>query len=177
MSQSQVSKLNTLLARVQQRRNEPRLVAVGVSAQTSANTNLVGLSAQAPALELAKPLPQAPRLPPIEEVIAPTAPSSIPPPASHLATPILRTPPPASKPSTSTVPPGIPPASQEHLGRAQTEVLPAAELGPAAPLRVAPSPVLPFESAVRVTSSPRIDAAKSFGELLELSLALRPKSG
>jgi len=171
MSQSQVSKLNTLLARVQQRRNEPRLVAVGVSAQTSANTNLA-----TPGLELAKPIPEAPKRPPIEEVIAPTAPSSIPPPASSMpppAAPMLRTPLPASRPSTSTVPP----AGPEHLGRAATEVLPAAELGPAAPLRVAPSPALPFESAVRVTSSPRVDAPKSFGELLELSLALRPKSG
>jgi hypothetical protein len=175
MSQARVQKLQTLLARVQQRRNEPRLVPVGVSAQASANTNL-----SSPALELAKPIPEQPTLPPIEEVIAPTAPSSIPPPASSIPPPpalpplpAMRTSLPPSKPSTSTVPP----ASHEHLGRATTEVLPAAEPAPATPLRVAPSPVLPFDSAVRVTSSPRIDAPRSFGELLEQSLALRPKSG
>jgi hypothetical protein len=173
MSQARVQKLHTLLARVQQRRNEPRLVPVGVSAQASANTNL-----SSRALELAKPIPEQPTLPPIEEVIAPTTPSSVPPPASSIPPvlpplPAMRTPLPPSKPSTSTVPP----ASHEQLGRATTEVLPAAAPTPATPVRVAPSPVLPFDSAVRVTSSPRMDAPKSFGELLEQSLALRPKSG
>jgi hypothetical protein len=163
MSTARVHKLNALLTRVQQRRHEPRWVSLGVGAP-SANTNLAP-----PALELAKPAAS------IEEAIAPSAPSSIPPAAAPSsipppAAPLARTPPPP-KPSTSTVPPS------EHVARAPTEVLPVAEPSPAAPVRVGASPAVPFDSAVRVTSSPRIEAAKSFGELLELSLALRPKAG
>jgi hypothetical protein len=164
MSRTQVQKLNALLTRVQQRRQEPRLVPVR-GAATSANTNLA-----APTLELAKPI-ETPK-PRIEEVIAARVPSSIPPPAaaSSIPPPSIRTPLPPRKPSSSTVPPS------EQLGRAHTEVLPAAEPGPVAGVRVAASPALPFDSAVRVTSSPRVEAAKSFGDLLELSLALRPKT-
>ncbi len=167
MSATQVQKLQTLLARVQSRRHEPRLVAVGVAAP-SANQNLA-----TPTLELAKPLAS------IEDAIAPKIPSSLPPPRVPSSIPPPSSVPPAvsrspmpAKPSTSTVPP-----SQTVLGRANTEVLPAVEPPAAAAVRVASSPALPFDSAVRVASSPRIEAPKSFGDLLELSLALRPKTG
>jgi hypothetical protein len=67
----------------------------------------------------------------------------------------------------------VPPAAapSEAPGRSSTEGLPAA------PMRIAPSPALPFDAAVRVVSSPRLDTPKTFGELLEQSLALRPKTG
>ncbi|MET0287099.1 MAG: hypothetical protein ABW352_21625 [Polyangiales bacterium] len=170
MSATQVQKLNALLTRVQQRRQEPRLVSVGVTAP-SANTNLA-----APALGLAKPELAALS---IEEAIAPASPSSLPPAApSSIPPPAAPSsiPPPAQrKPSSSTVPPSE--NAPHALGRARTEVLPAAEPPPTAGVRVAASAALPFDSAVKVTSSPRIEAAKSFGDLLELSLALRPKTG
>lgn len=175
MSQTQVQKLEGLLARVQQRRREPRLVAVGVAAP-SANTNVA-----APQLELAK-APERP-VAPIEEAIAPSSPSSVPPaqspssipppaaPPSSMPPVSPRTQPLVSKPATSTIPP-----SEAQL-RSPTEVLPAAELSSPSATRVSASPALPFDSAVRVTSAPRIESPKSFGDLLELSLALRPKSG
>jgi hypothetical protein len=167
MSATQVQKLNALLARVQQRRQEPRLVSVGVSTP-SANTNLA-----APALGLARPELSAPS---IEEAIAPSTPSSLPPAAPSSippppAAPSSIPPPSQRKPSSSTVPPS------ENLGRAPTEILPAAEPPASAGVRVAAAPAQPFDSAVKVTSSPRVEAAKSFGDLLELSLALRPKTG
>jgi hypothetical protein len=53
-------------------------------------------------------------------------------------------------------------------------VPPAAIEAPAAPTHViAPAPLA--GSPVHATSAPRIEAPKSFGELLELSLALRPR--
>lgn len=175
---SRVEKLKALLAKVEQRRTEPRLVAVsGGNAISSANTN-VGAPAVArrePALELAPrpaPVPAQPELPSFEDVLAPP-PSSIPPPAPsvHEAETKVRSslPPPntAARAPQATGPSStVPPAA-----RSTTEVLPAA------PSRIAPSPALPFDSAVVVTSSPRLDTPKSFGELLEQSLALRPKSG
>ena len=193
---SRIEKLKSLLARVEQRRAEPRLVAVsGGHALSSANTNRAtqsqpSLRARETPLELAPkpattpalaPPAMAPPAQPIEEAFAPSTPSSIPPPSIHEAETKLRSslPPPsrASQGPSSTVPPSaLPPPPQaasldRPAARSTTEVLPAA------PSRIAPSPPLPFDSAVRVTSSPRLDVAKTFGELLEQSLALRPKSG
>jgi hypothetical protein len=188
---SRVEKLKALLAKVEQRRAEPRLVAVaGGAALSTANTN-VASRREAP-LELARPpapVAAAPEPLSFEDSLAP--PSSIPPPSVHEAETKLRSslPPPnvaARAPQTtgpsSTVPPAAParprsdeaPAStpaERPAARSSTEVLPAT------PSRIVPSPALPFESAVAVTSSPRVDSPKSFGELLEQSLALRPKSG
>ena len=193
---SRVEKLKALLAKVEQRRAEPRLVAVsGGAAVSSANTNLATPAAarrEAP-LELARPpapakVPTQPEPPTFEDSLAP--PSSIPPPSVHEAETKLRSslPPPhvgarvpqaptpsspgprADEPRTSTIPPAQRPADRP-AARSTTEVLPAT------PSRIAPSPALPFDSAVLVTSSPRLDTPKTFGELLEQSLALRPKSG
>jgi hypothetical protein len=182
---SRVEKLKALLAKVEQRRAEPRLVAVAGHA-VSANTNVATPAAakQAAPLELApRPGPAAVPAhiepPSFEDVLAPP-PSSIPPPSVHEAPTKVRSslPPPntaatrapqAAGPS-STVPPAATPA-ERPAARSTTEVLPAA------PSRIAPSPALPFDSAVLVTSSPRLDTPKTFGELLEQSLALRPKSG
>ena len=184
---SRVEKLKSLLARVEQRRAEPRLVAVsGGHAVSSANTNLV--TSSQPSLRPQTPLELAPRpaatpaqAPPaptaLEEAFASSAPSSIPPPSIYEAETRQRSslPPPTLPPlgPSSTVPPsGLQVAAAERpAARSATEVLPAA------PSRIGPSPALPFDSAVRVTSSPRLDVPKTFGELLEQSLALRPKSG
>ncbi|MDB4986827.1 MAG: hypothetical protein JWN04_2005 [Myxococcaceae bacterium] len=187
---SRIEKLKVLLARVEQRRAEPRLVAVSnASALASANSNLAPAArGREPQLELATPVSRAPEgaarapaRPTIEQAIAPLAPSSIPPPPTDLngldserpaarsssLPPLPRTPIPP--PPSSTVPPAV--AASEAHGRAPTEVLPSA------PLRIAPAPAAPFDSAVRATSAPRVEAPKTFGELLEQSLALRPKSG
>jgi hypothetical protein len=173
---SRIEKLKVLLARVEQRRAEPRLVAVSnASALPSANTNVAG----------ARPLELAPsvRAAPAQEPIAPTAPSSIPPPPSTRSSslpPMTRTPlpPPPSTAASSSVPPAH---SSEPLSRAHTEVLPATQLPaappPTTPTRIAPTPVTAAEPAVFATSAARVEAPRTFGELLERSLALRPKSG
>lgn len=167
MSATQLEKLRALLARVEQRRAEPRLVSLpGGRPLESANTN-VGAQSALPEPEL------APRAAPtlLEPPLA--APSSMPPPAPgadlpRSTPPAARSEPPPPRPRTSSsiVPPAEAPAAQP---RAATEVLPAA------PARIPPTPPVPFDSVVRVASSPRLDAPKSFGELLELSLSLRPK--
>ena len=174
---SKLDKLKVLLARVEQRRTEPRLVAVSnAGGLASANTN-VAAQATAQAKIATLELAPKPTLTPMEEAIAPSAPSSIPPPPPSRQSSL---PPVASalstaQPPSSTVPPSMLPAPQfappESLGRATTEVLPATAIP------IVPSAPAPFDSAVRVTSPARIDAPKTFGELLEQSLALRPKSG
>ena len=173
---SQIDKLKVLLARVEQRRAEPRLVAVSNAAtQPSANTNVASL-ASAPAAAASPRAPQlelAPKQPArsVEEAIA-SAPSSIPPPPAAARPPSLpplgRTPFPP--PPSSTVPPPVQQAA-EPLARTPTEVLPPV------PLRIAPNPPAQLEPVVRATSPSRIEAPKTFGELLEQSLALRPKAG
>jgi hypothetical protein len=179
---SKLDKLKVLLARVEQRRTEPRLVAVSnASALASANTN-VAAQATAQAKIATLELAPKPALAPIEEAFAPSAPSSIPPPPPVGERPSRQSslPPVTSalstvQPPSSTVPPSMLPAPQlappEPIGRASTEVLPATAIP------IVPSAPAPFDSAVRVTSPARIDAPKTFGELLEQSLALRPKSG
>jgi hypothetical protein len=193
---SRVEKLKALLAKVEQRRAEPRLVAVsGGHSLSSANTNLAtpAVAKREAPLELAPrpaPVPSLPEPPSFEEALAPP-PSSIPPPSVHEADTKLRSslPPPHVGAVRAPQVPGpsstVPPASlrshtdeapastpaERPAARSSTEVLPAT------PARIAPSPALPFDSAVVVTSSPRLDTPKTFGELLELSLALRPKSG
>jgi hypothetical protein len=190
---SRIEKLRSLLARVEQRRAEPRLVAVsGGHALSSANTNLA--TPAQPSLRRDTPLELAPRPTPtlapsptpssLEEAFAPSAPSSIPPPPPSLHEPEdwLRSslpPPPTLPPQgpSSTVPPAALPPGPQTLPAERPAARSATEVLPAAPSRIAPSPALPFDSAVRVTSSPRLDVPKTFGELLDLSLALRPKSG
>jgi hypothetical protein len=185
MSRNRVEKLNSLLQRVQQRRAEPRLVAVsGGNPISSANTNLQQREAPR-ALEVAPrpaanllealgseltldstppPVPAAAAVAtPVERRPAPPAPA-----APDTQPPAARSEPPAQlKTPTSTVPPPV--TAADALQRATTEVLPPT------PLRVAPSPPVPFDAAVKVVSSPRIEQPKTFGELLEQSLALRPK--
>lgn len=193
---SRIDKLKTLLARVEQRRAEPRLVAVsGGHAVSSANTNVAAQAArlrEAPLEAAARPA-AAPTVSRELDEESFTLPSSMPPPAmpardvAKLGTSTNRTheeqlrasslPPPARTPlpppaPSSTVPPSAQPAHlTDAQARSSTEVLPAV------PTRIAPAPALPFDSAVKVTSSPRLDTVKTFGELLEQSLALRPKSG
>jgi hypothetical protein len=189
MSQARIEKLNLLLARVQQRRAEPRLVSVpglgGEQSARSENTNLASAAAPSARIPSEPPPPT-----PFDESFAElTGPSSMPPPAhpalAHEAAPLAKihssipaapseldalgprsTPGSRAEPRPSTVPPA-------HVSEPPLPITADASV---APVRVAPSPSVPFDSAVRVASSPRIDAAKSFGELLELSLSLRPKA-
>jgi len=166
MSRERIAKLEALLARVERRRSEPRLVAVTRGAQVeSANTNLgaprqvrpspsrPGPTSVPPPTSVAAPLEAAmsqlamdsatrrasslPPVPPLGEV------------AQRLATPA----PPSIEPSLHT----------------PTEVLPVAHV------RISPLPPAPFDAAVKVVSSPRSEAPRSFGDLLTLSLSLRPK--
>jgi hypothetical protein len=156
MSRAQVDKLNVLLARVRERRAEPRLLPVrGANALETANTNLA--QRDRPLVEVARvPEPTQPE---------PRRTSSIQP-AIELDFEAPRTEPPlALKTPTSTVPPAAAPPAE----RATTEVLPPTQA------RFVPSPAQPFDAAVKVVSSPRVEVPKSFGELLELSLSLRPK--
>lgn len=187
MSDAAIQKLHALLERVQQRRAEPRLVALpGASALSSANTN-VAREDVAPVGELAPAgtsRPTGAPGTPLEEEVARYATrsdshdpegrrstSSIQP-AVALETqpPTTRSEPPAQlKTPTSTVPPPGGAGRSELPPRASTEVLPPT------PARVVPAPALPFDAAVKVVTSPRIELPKTFGELLEASLSLRPK--
>jgi len=166
MTAAKVQKLRALLERVERRRKEPRLVSVTGGAQVaSANTNetlrtLEVVPAQAPLLAPPSSLPPPSSMPPPAlPALDATLRSPPPPPPSSMPPPARRTP-------SSTLPPEVVPASP----RAPTEVLPAAQA------RIAPASPVPFDSAVRVATPPRIDAPKTFGELLEQSLALRPRA-
>lgn len=161
MSRESIAKLEALLERVQRRRAEPRLVNLANVRAESANTNVTVRAPQA-----RTPVPVA--MPPVELATAPLEPpvrraSSLPPPPPR---------PGSSVPPRAEVgvrPPGGPPTPADVQARAPTEVLPVT------PVRIAPAPPVPFEAAVRVASPPRIDAPKTFGELLALSLSLRPR--
>lgn len=175
MSTARIQKLNALLARVREKRGEPRLLRIpGAGAQESANTNITEREGPMLVSTSAAPPPalrsEAPRAPAAVEPPPPRPTSSIQPAALlESEAPEAKTEPPLQlKTPSSTVPPAAMPAV-EPTARASTEVLPAA------PVRVAPAPAVPFDSAVKVVSSPRIEAPKTFGELLELSLSLRPK--
>lgn len=187
MSEAAINKLHALLERVQQRRAEPRLVALpGASALASANTNLA-YEDMARGSEVAPPgsaRPTSPPGTPLEEEVARYATSSDSrdlegrrstssiQPAVSLDTqaPAARSEPPAQlKTPTSTVPPPNHPSASDAPPRTSTELLPPT------PARVVPAPALPFDAAVKVVSSPRIELPKTFGELLDASLSLRPK--
>jgi hypothetical protein len=171
-SQQRIAKLNQLLARVEQRRQEPRLLSVaGLARDPAARSENTNVAAKAPAVR-AVPA-EAPDS--FDEAFADlTGPSSMPPPAPAAPVAAAAVHVPSEERASSSLPPPAPVAAalgtSEPPQRSATEVLPAVQA------RIPPSPALPFDSAVRVTSSPRIDAARSFGELLELSLSLRPKS-
>lgn len=156
MSRSQVEKLNVLLARVRERRAEPRLLPVRGGGLETANTNVAQRERPLEVARAHEPAPAA----------EPRRSSSIQPAIELDFEGPARTEPPLTlKTPTSTVPPAAP-ASEP---RASTEVLPPAQA------RFVPSPAQPFDAAVKVVSSPRVEVPKSFGELLELSLSLRPK--
>lgn len=166
MSRANIAKLEALLERVQRRKAEPRLLSVSsVRALESANTNLE----RPPPTIAARPTPMPMAMPPVE--VAQLEPrtsraSSLPPPPPRSGS---STPPRQAEVAGRTPSSPTPPSATDAAGRAPTEVLPAA------PIRIAPAPPAPFDAAVRVASPPRIDAPKTFGELLELSLSLRPK--
>jgi hypothetical protein len=163
MSRANIAKLEALLERVQRRRAEPRLLSVSsVRAIESANTNLE----RPPPTIAARPTPMPVAMPPVD--VAQLEPrtsraSSLPPPPPRTGS---STPPRQTEITGRSL---TPPGATETTGRAPTEVLPAA------PVRIAPAAPAPFDAAVRVASPPRIDTPKTFGELLELSLSLRPK--
>lgn len=192
MSRARVDKLNNLLARVQQRRAEPRLFAVRGLAESPAeppeNTN-VAASAQAvsaaPSSAAAQPAsaavqPAAAAVQPSAAAVQPASPAAPSTPSSpfeeSFADLTASVPPPVLKPAAAAPPEPARPAAQAPVSDAEAPsgVEPARpeEL---APVRVAPSPALPFDSAVLVVSQPRNEAVRTFGELLELSLSLRPK--
>ncbi len=193
MSRSRLDKLKQLLSRVEQRRAAPRLAVV--AANGAASVRLAPVAPE-PAVRLREVPPLQEPASSLEQALIQEVPSSIPPPprveargparerqdeargptrAAEGEAPIPTSLPPTLhqaelKPPTSTVPPAPIAPAPEAMARAGTEVLPPV------PLRVAPSPAVPFDSAVQVVSSPRIDAPRSFGELLEQSLALRPRN-
>lgn len=160
MSQPRIDKLHALLERVRERRAEPRLVAVaGVRPLESANTNLE--QREPPRIvESARSLEPARSEPPRLEPPAPRRTSSVQPAV------LLESEPPVAagelslEARTSTVPP-----ASESAARAANEPS----------QRIAPSAALPFDSAVKQASPARVESAKTFGELLELSLSLRPR--
>jgi hypothetical protein len=199
MSAVRVEKLKSLLSRVQERRAAPRLREVAASAPTVpqpspepvlgvANTmqDLRQVSASLP-----EPVKEAPLV--LEDVQLSAA-EPIPlvtrkPESARSLTPAASAPPAAARPVETGGP-----AREQELKRssdlfesvpplaAATEPasLPPAQPAPEAPL-IAPTarveaPLLSrSEPVVRVVSSPRVEAPKSFGELLEASLSLRPR--
>ena len=172
MSRARIEKLNTLLSRVRERRAEARLVQLpGASALTSANTNLA--EPDRPLLsEAPRPASSTDAQP--EAAASPRRTSSIQPAVTEADAVAQRSEPPVHlKTPTSTVPPPSLPAEPASAHDAAQR--PSVEVIPPAPQRIAPSSALPFDAAVKVVSSPRIEAPKTFGDLLEQSLALRPK--
>ena len=184
MSAAQVERLRSLLSRVQERRAAPRvreLASVPAPAEPTAPArSALGVANTMPDLRqvsVASPEPvnEAPLM--LEEVqrsaaathrpetartSAPTANDLLPTPASAA--------PPAEPDALETIPPLPAEAELESLPPAAPEVpLSAPSARVEAPLLSRAEPV------VRVVSSPRIEAPKSFGELLDLSLSLRPR--
>ncbi len=198
MSAARVERLKSLLSRVQERRAAPRvrgLVAVPAPVAAPPEPVAPAPSSHEPGLGVAntmqdlrqisvsspEPVHEAPL---VLEGVQRGAPAPTPP-AAHTAATARTTAPtandlaptPAARPAEPELLESIPPLSAEP----ELESLPpAAALQEEAPLS-APSarveaPLLSrSEPVVRVVSSPRIEAPKSFGELLELSLSLRPR--
>ncbi len=189
MSAARVEQLKGLLARVQERRAAPRL-RVEPGAQAAARSATSG--PEAPSSADAASRAVAHTMLDLRQV-----PVSMPEPAQAVAPLVLEDMPsrlePASRksesPSTtaSTVadlPVAPPPPSPVPVARElEPETLPpvalaepAAEVPLTAPTARVEAPLLArSEPVVRVVSSPRIEAPKNFGDLLEASLSLRPR--
>lgn len=189
MSSARIDKLKGLLARVEQRRAQPRLRAVPspVAAAVAAPAAAASEDADAddfaktdppPALLLTEKKPAKPPASPLEDAMA-LLDQSGPLDVQALAEPI------AMKPASDARPAEWPRAPEPPARPRPPE--PEPPVAPLAAAPVEPSPLTaptqsiepsPLSAAVapaRVVSTVRVEAPRSFGELLELSLALRPR--
>lgn len=197
MSTARIEQLKSLLHRVQERREQPRLRAVGASAERISGEVRVG---EAEPLRLSEVMPTQTRaaLPTpqlteaqVREAFTASAPSvleALPPVVLGVERPNAAAE--AAQPSRtaqtlSDIPalavqasddPEIttsfdsePPTGASVIPPATAELLTAPSQRVEAPLIAKGEPV------ARVVSAPRVDAPKNFGDLLEGSLSLRPR--
>jgi hypothetical protein len=195
MSAARMNKLKALLGRVQERRAAPRLKAVPAAPEPVVSLAPEPSSTLPDVLRVTAPPPEAVTTPPPELVTMPPAAaraeevaaflhSSAPPNASRgseatRSAPTVEDLPPM--PALDTLPP-IPDFGEEPEGPVTEPPPPAAPaVALAEPVltapsaRIEPQPMAPAEPVVRVVAPPRVEAPKTFGELLEVSLALRPR--
>jgi hypothetical protein len=195
MSAVRLEKLKGLLNRVQERRGQPRLSAVAPVPKTQdAEANGAALleSAEVPtaAHEISPVLRPEPPAKPVEVeredvqrlAHAPTL-GNVPPAVAKAPEPAA--PPAVAKAAEPSAPPPVVPAEAKApvVEEALPEVEPAAEVARVeeAPLtapsaRVEPLPMASSKPVVRAVSAPVVETPKTFGDLLELSLSLRPRA-
>jgi hypothetical protein len=193
MSAARIQKLKSLLSRVQERRAEPRTAVRRGAIAAVLDPALQGSAPQAQQ-ELRVVPPPAPAQPRVERSELPEAlaPSSAPPgnrgseqsrsapTVEDLpALPPLDALPATPQPLTQSLEPApIPAAPAARKPEPLPVVQPAPEPEPvvsAASARVEPSAPRAAEPVARAVSAPRVEAPRSFGDLLELSLSLRPR--
>jgi hypothetical protein len=172
MSQSRIAKLEALLARVERRRAEPRLVPVGnVPGYATANNNIAERPSMASMAERSQTMPAPRRAGPAMSAgltggIATPMPAPV-----EAAITQLALDPPARR--ASSLPP--PPEGSDSPRHPLTPPPGATPATPLAPVRIEPQPLAPLDSAVKVVSAARVDTPRTFGDLLSLSLSLRPR--
>jgi hypothetical protein len=192
MSAARVEQLKSLLARVQERRAAPRVSAVAVVsapapahsvAEVRVRANTPEPTLQPPTTDaraVAKtvadlrqvslaPEPLTAAAPPLElDDMQGMEPQSVAPVARKLE----------SERTTARTANDLPatPVSEPELESLPPLPMPAPEAPLMAPSARVEAPLLArSEPVVRVVSSPRIEAPKNFGDLLEASLSLRPR--
>ena len=166
MSASRIQKLEALLERVQDRRNAPRPSSGGAAAAPSPK----------------KPAPQASPLEAAMQdlgVVAPPAKpaSSRPPKPTPAARPSVKpesTPPVQAKPQPKPRP--APPKPQPVRPVRPKPVVPKPQAAkPAQPISLDPEPPAASGPVASVASKPETTTPATFGELLDRTLALRPR--
>lgn len=177
---ARVQKLKALLERVQEKRRAPRVVAI----RTPDDDLSSSLSSDDRRSSLPSERPSRPSLStPLEDAMAELSPASgvrpwgmetpipgaLPAPTDELTLEDFAPPPPvrqAPKSAAPTAPPPAPPPEPVH----------APEPALSAPTaRIEPEPVTTPESVVRAVSPHRTAKPKTFGDLIELTLSLRPR--
>lgn len=159
MSASRIQKLEALLEQVQERRNDPRSSRSAPTTST-APTTATPTTAKKPE---ATPLEAA-----MQDlgVVAPGKPASSRPPK----------PTPAARPSVKPVSSPAIPVSAKPQPKPQPRPQPVVQKPkPAQPVRLDPKPPAASGPVASVASEPEVTTPPTFGELLDRTLALRPR--
>lgn len=189
MSAARIEHLKALLSRVQERREQPRLRSVTAGQEDERVSEVVATARAARVPPIQPPLSIEPIsiLENVEQALPPVVISSTPQPAAARETSVddvARRAPTRSDmpkvvkedsddPEIETSFDSEPPTGPSDIPEALIDETP---LELTAPSQVVTAPRLSQSTpVVQIVSAPRVEAPKNFGELLEASLALRPR--